>query len=668
MSATGTAGVAPIDEPEVASAADAPGARPRRSPLKALLVIAGLALALRLVMVLVVHPTCDFDMSAFDHGKVDQKVITQGLNGSTQCFNTVGDALYLFLQGRMITQGHVFISPVVYAGTGEYSPGAGKPPVWPLAIAGLTAVGLDTPTDVRLLAALLGAGAVLAIGAVTFQVAGRRAAIIAAAFAAVYPMLWINDWKMLNDGPYALATAVVLYTSFAFWRRPRPKTALWLGLAIAIANLTRSEASNLIIFLIIPLAMGVPHISRSARAKLGALAIIVVLGLYMPWLVFNMSRFDQPGMISNSTGSVLINGSCDAAFYGDTMGYLDFGCLDLQSQLSSARLLDPNQPVADESDYDKVWREQAVEYIKGNVTRLPIVLTARVGRMWDVYRPAQNVDFNIRQEGRGTFDSWAGLFSYYALLPLAGIGMFVLWRRRITIIPFVAMALSVTMTAAITFGLTRFRVPVEVCLCVLAAVAVDAFFRDRSTSPDPEDLGPLESVGVERGAPVAVGSGLRAAFTGVARPRRSVLIGLAALALVVLPVLFWSAAVEPARAAAPATPAPGAAAPAELTPAERLSRMCQLTKTKHLADDQLYGRLGSADLAPLIKDFKTLETFAPDEIQADVVAVRSSLELIENRGSAGKGGSLLETMSTEERTTLIDAAVRLLKYNKANCR
>ncbi len=63
------------------------------------------------------------------------------------------------------------------------------------------------------------------------------------------------------------------------------------------------------------------------------------------------------------------------------------------------------------------------------------------------------------------------------VLPFAILGLVVLRRRRIPIFPYLAIAASVTVTVAISFGITRYRAPVDAVLPVLAAVALDALWR-----------------------------------------------------------------------------------------------------------------------------------------------------------------------------------------------
>jgi hypothetical protein len=133
------------------------------------------------------------------------------------------------------------------------------------------------------------------------------------------------------------------------------------------------------------------------------------------------------------------------------------------------------------------------------------VVAARIGRVWDVFRPTQNVHLNEFYERRGDAASWAVLIGYYLMLPFAIGGLVVMRRRRVPIFPMIAIAVSVTVTVALSFGITRYRAPVDAVLPVLAAVAIDALWRrrdrpsadatgdDTPAHPDPADPAPVDS-------------------------------------------------------------------------------------------------------------------------------------------------------------------------------
>jgi hypothetical protein len=92
--------------------------------------------------------------------------------------------------------------------------------------------------------------------------------------------------------------------------------------------------------------------------------------------------------------------------------------------------------------------------------------------MWDLYRFDQNIEFNGALEGRGIWQSRLATLQYFAMLPFAILGLVLIKLRKDPILPFLAFALSVTITAAITFGITRYRAPVDALLPVLAGGAL----------------------------------------------------------------------------------------------------------------------------------------------------------------------------------------------------
>jgi hypothetical protein len=103
-----------------------------------------------------------------------------------------------------------------------------------------------------------------------------------------------------------------------------------------------------------------------------------------------------------------------------------------------------------------------------------VVVAARVGRVWDVWRPWQNTKLST-VEGRDLQVNEVGLFTWYALIPLAIAGAVVARRRGETLLPPLAMAAMVTATATYAYGAVRFRAPAEVAMIVLAGLAVDGW-------------------------------------------------------------------------------------------------------------------------------------------------------------------------------------------------
>ncbi len=151
----------------------------------------------------------------------------------------VGDQLYYNAQANTLARGHGFTDFRDGSQTAEHPP--------------LTALAL-TPTSwvmeqfdeggshvlaQRLTMTVFGAAVVLVIGLLGRAVAGSRAGLLAAAIAALYPNLWINDGLVMSETLATLAVALAILLTYRCIRAPRPLNAVWVGLAVGLAMLAR---------------------------------------------------------------------------------------------------------------------------------------------------------------------------------------------------------------------------------------------------------------------------------------------------------------------------------------------------------------------------------------------------------------------------------------------
>lgn len=374
-----------------------------------------------------------------------------------------GDALYYHYQANALAKGHWFIDPAHWLFYGRDIPSAGHPPVYTTYLALWSAIGLDGVTAHRLASSMLGTATIVVIGLFVRKLAGNTAGIVAAAITAVYPQMWISDGMVMSETAVIFATVVALSAIYLFWREPRLRNAVWMGAACSFATLTRSELVLLFPLVVLPLALLVRDVDWGRRCKLlvvAGLAGAIVLG---PWVVYNLTRFAEPVTITAGQGAVLSAASCDAVWYGNLIGYYS-NCF--QGPWPAVGL--------DESQRDAEPRRQAIEYTKDHIKRLPLVAAARVGRVWGLFKPGQTTAFDWWIEGRGRAASWTGLFMYYALVPFGIYGLVLMRRRRIPIIPMLAILATTTFAAAVTFGVTRYRAPSEVVIVSTAAIGIAA--------------------------------------------------------------------------------------------------------------------------------------------------------------------------------------------------
>lgn len=421
-----------------------------------------------------------------------------------------GDGFYYHQAAILLADGKGFIDPAryVYGGRqeevffgeravpsaatelppGHEEPTAGHPPAWTVVLAAASLVGLRSVLAHQLVGAVVGALGVTMIGVLGREVrrswtrAGadgdadaardaerdaERVGIVAASIAAVHAFLWLNDAMVMSE---TLAVGVVALASFAalrFARTPTLRRGALFGATGALAALTRAELLAYLPVVALAVLIGARRSWRTVLAPL-AVATAVALAVLAPWVIRNTVAFDRVVLLSNGSGTVLVQANCDATYHGEKLGYWELYC-------GLPQPLGPDGEPLDEAERDAVLRRRGLDYIDAHRERLlTVVIPARVGRMWAVYDPVQQLRFDILVEGRNFRLSMLGLLQYYAVVPFAVGGAVVLRRRGAPLAPLLAWPVTTTLAAITAFGETRYRVPSEVTLVVLAACALDA--------------------------------------------------------------------------------------------------------------------------------------------------------------------------------------------------
>lgn len=382
------------------------------------------------------------------------------------------DAAFYELEARTVAQGRGFVDPfnLLPGRSQELVPAADHPPLTVLVLAPVAAVW-DSQLPMRWASALAGLGVVALTALLARRVAGDTAGLVAGGIAALYPFLWVNDGLIMSEsftGVFVVATLLASYDAMRdptrWWR--------WLiaGLLGGAAALGRAE-----LMLLAPLvAAGVVMRPRAGalRARLvGAAALALgVLVVLAPWFVYNASRFDRTVLLSTNDGLAMVASNCDPMYRGPGIG--------LTSITGPPCLPDP--PRGDQSVVAAEYRERAIEYMRDHAGRVPVVVAARIGRDWGLFRPGDMVEWNER-EGRPSWVTVLGSVVYYPLLAGAVVGSVVLWRRRRWLWPLLVPAVVVTAAALLSYGQVRFRAPAEPSIVVLAAVALAAVPWRRTT-------------------------------------------------------------------------------------------------------------------------------------------------------------------------------------------
>lgn len=393
------------------------------------------------------------------------------------------DAFFYHHQANLIADGKGFISPFPYFSAGITSPAAEHPPLFSLYLAVFSFFGATSVGWHQLATTLLGIATVPLIGLAARAAGGRRVGIIGAFIAAIYPHLWYQDGIVWAEASAQAAVALFVLVAYTYVRRPSLRTLGALGLAGALASMTRTELILLIPLGVVPLALWTQGLPRREQWRWAGIGIATGVVVLLPWIGANLLRFDEPTTLSSNVGLTLASANCDSTWYGPNIGYWDFTCAKAAGTLPSLTGGDP-------SEVDAAARSEALDYISENRGRLPAVLAARVARIAGVWDPRQQVQVDII-EHRPERIAQSGVTLWWLVLVLAGFGVAALRRAGIPSWPALAPIVTMLVGVVSAFASTRYRASAEPAVVILAAAGAVALL-DRGfawmaarAAPDP---------------------------------------------------------------------------------------------------------------------------------------------------------------------------------------
>jgi 4-amino-4-deoxy-L-arabinose transferase-like glycosyltransferase len=448
--------------------------------LVALVAIAAVALAVRVAFILVVDPTVP----------------------------ALGDASAYRLLAEQLAHGQGYIRPFDNLLLHVHRPTAEYPPLFPLLLSLPVRAGIHSVEQLRIFVALVGAGTVMLVGLLGRRVTSPSVGLIAAAIAAVYPMLFLGEATLMAESLYVALATMVLLAAYRAFDDPTPSRFVVLGLAIGLATLTRAEGFLLGTVVVGPLALWLRDLPTRERIARAAIALGIAVVVLLPWTIRNAVRFHAFVPVSNNVSTLVDGANCDATYHGprtglwrETFSQAGARAPTLSQAQACFEGFDISDPNFDEVQAARMHTRAGLDYARDHVSSLPKVAAVRVLRTWGAYAPRQQIDFESL-EGRPRAWQLRGTVMYWILVPLAVAGAIVLRRRRRFLWPLAATAVTVTIVVAATYGQQRFRIAVEPALLVLAAVAIDAIltaWRSRGAGSDRPDgaspIGTPEPVG-----------------------------------------------------------------------------------------------------------------------------------------------------------------------------
>jgi 4-amino-4-deoxy-L-arabinose transferase-like glycosyltransferase len=352
-------------------------------------------------------------------------------------------------------------------------PGAEHGPLTSLLMSPLS-FGTDYHRWQRLVTVTTGVLLVWVLGRLVTELAGSRAGLIAALVAAVYPNFWMNDGLVMSE---SISMLLVTLSLWAAWRaaqapdgRGAVRTTVLLGLVLGFAMLARSE---LLLFVPLLLAWLLVVRRRARRSwRPAVLALVVSGGVVLPWVAFNMARFERPVFLTTNDGTTWLGANCDDMYHGGNSGGWTVLCITADPAY---------RPDEEPSVRSARQRSLAVHYVRGHLGDVPGVVIHRVGRTLDVYGLSDLLHQDVGEE-RPRWAAWAGIVMFWGLAVLSVLGAIGAPRRVWTLL--VVPICVVLATTVLFYGGHRIRSTAEPSLVALSAMAVAGFVGRRAELVD----------------------------------------------------------------------------------------------------------------------------------------------------------------------------------------
>jgi 4-amino-4-deoxy-L-arabinose transferase-like glycosyltransferase len=360
-----------------------------------------------------------------------------------------------------------------YPTSGVGGPTAFRPPGFPIVLAAVyKIVGVGSASvrweAGRIAQAILGVIAVGLIFLIGRLLWGRKVGLVAAALGAVYPPLLLVGSSLMSEPLYvAFTLAAVLAALVHRHASSGLRFAILAGVMAGLAALTRTSG----FFFVLPLVFLVwserPRRSwRSLRAPLALLAATLVV--LIPWTVRNTIVFHEFVPLGTETGYSLSGTYNDAARTNPNYPALWTPLLGPTLRLHADRRLN-------EADISNRLVTQSIDYVRAHPAYPFEVVFWSVLRMLNL--PGPGLEHALA--ATWGYPGWLAVVSVYSFWLIAVLAILAVISRPRPRAPlaFWACPLALTAPSLLSVGLTRYRVPADPYVVLLAALGVLTVWR-----------------------------------------------------------------------------------------------------------------------------------------------------------------------------------------------
>ncbi|MBI2870182.1 MAG: glycosyltransferase family 39 protein [Candidatus Omnitrophica bacterium] len=353
------------------------------------------------------------------------------------------------------SHGYVMLAKNILKGAGltfdGVSPTAGVAPGFPVFLAGLFLIGIQSPVAIALVNSLMGGMTCVLVAALGTRLGGRTVGLASGYIAAFYPHLLFWTPYVLTETPFILAIVWALHLLLRFIEHPSAGRAILCGLVLGCAALVRPIALPFLIF-------ATPWLAWQFRRSGDRLRWVAILAVTasLPlgaWAVRNSLVMGAPIVTSTNAGGDFYMGNSPGAT-GGSRGYVDRKDFDPY----------PVPPGLSEVEVNSLFWRESLKFLREHPGAVPRLFVRKQMNMW---RPTYE---------RASLRNWLILGGSYILtmcFSVLGIAYAVRTRLSLPVTRLLLIFIGVFVVQhGIVTGMIRFRVPVEPALIVFAGMGL----------------------------------------------------------------------------------------------------------------------------------------------------------------------------------------------------
>jgi 4-amino-4-deoxy-L-arabinose transferase-like glycosyltransferase len=385
----------------------------------------------------------------------------------------VDDAVDYSRIASSIAKGHGFGGSFI----ATHGPSAYRTPLWPALLGGVYAVTGTSWTMGRLFLAVVSTGFVGMVGAVMWQVAGRRVGLICLWAAAVYPPFLLAGYGLNYEVVMGLLFFAALFLGLRWREHPE---SWWLlvgaGVCSGLAVLCRENAGLVLVPIWIWIyqsrqAGGWGNAVRRLLAVTSCAALVVV-----PWTIRNAVELHAFIPVSDSPGFT-VAGAYNASTHPGTPARM---WVEPTIDPTDRRILLAHRS-DNEAQLVALMQSAAVHYIKAHPSSVPKVVGWNLVALFS-FQGIKSANWVAPYIG------WPLHLVELSVVSFWGIGLIALFglrRARARQIPWAFWALPILWCISVIFTVTtiQYRFVVEPFILLLAALAVVHLYERRPAAP-----------------------------------------------------------------------------------------------------------------------------------------------------------------------------------------